>query len=220
MTTQQAYDKYLIKLNDNFETSKISSDKGRFVINFNESQNKLTEYIYEKKNEDDIRYIQKLLVPNKELDLHNIEEEFTSFKLPDNFFDHVDLKAIVKKDKCKGIKIDLFEIKAENSTLILQDEDNKPTFLFREAPYHLAEDSVVIYKEDFEYQKAFLKYYRYPQQISLQDPLDPESDFSDVNPEFDDKFVDRIISLAVSDAEANSESQKFQIDKLRAQSKI
>lgn len=220
MTTQEAYDKYLIKLNDNFETSKISSDRLRFVINFNESQNKLVEYTLDKKNSDDIRYIQLLKVLDKPLGLLEESEFFTTFSLPKDYLDLIDLKAFASNKVCKNQKIELFELKGENETEVLRDEYNKPSFKFREAPFEISGNKAVIYRDNFSYTKALIKYYRYPQQISLVDNNDPESDFSDVNPEFDDKFTDRIISLAVSEAEANAESQKFQIDKLRAQSKI
>lgn len=220
MTAQDAYDRYLIKLNDNFETSKISSDRLRFVINFNEAQNKMVEYTLEKRNSDDIRYIQQIKVPKKELDVSKKEDKFTSFKLPEDYLDFIDISAFCSKGKCKNKLVYLFEIKGENETEILRDEYNKASFKYREAPFEISNNEVVLYKKDFEYNKANIKYYRYPLQLSLEDMDNPESQFSDVKPEFDDKFTDRIISLAVSNAEANSESKKFQLDKLRAQSKI
>ena len=60
--TELAYEKFQVKFNDNYETSKVSVDRGRFVLLANEAQNKLIENILDKKSNDEIRYIQKILV--------------------------------------------------------------------------------------------------------------------------------------------------------------
>jgi hypothetical protein len=65
-----------------------------------------------------------------------------------------------------------------------------------------------------------MSYYRYPVQIGLKDPDNPESDFNSNNPEFDDKFVNRVIALCASAFYLNSDDQKFQIEKANAAQKI
>lgn len=220
MKVQTAYDKFQIKVNKNSETGKISVDRGRFVIIYNESQNKLIEYILDKKNEDDIRYIQKILVSSLPIPSSESKKDYQKFNLPKDYFDFSNAYAEADKEKCLNKRITLFEIKDDDTSEILIDEDNKPSFEARESLFHIASDSVIAYKEDFKFSKIFLSYYRYPIQIKLIDDNDPESDFADIDPEFDDKFIDRIISVASGEFELNNESPKSQADKGRAQNKL
>jgi len=221
MNVQLAYDKFQIKVNNNSETGKIAVDRGRFVLIYNEAQNKLIEYILDKKNEDDIRYIQKILVSD-----HSIIESFSKldyqeFDLPTDYFDFSSAYAKASTDKCSDKKITLFEIKDDNKTSILDDENNTPSFISRESLLHITSDKVKVYKGDFKIDKLLLSYYRYPVQIALENLENPESDFDmRFNPEFDDKFVDRILSSASGEFELNTMSQKAQFDKQRAQQKL
>lgn len=220
MTTEQAYIKFLLKTNENLNTAKIAVDRARFVTLFNEAQNKLVEYTLEKKNEDDIRYIQKIVV-TKSISSSETSKEYQLFVLPENYFDFSSVYGVASKGKCTNRKIYLFEVKDDNINEILSDEFNNASFIAEEAPFSIASDSIKAYKEDFTYDKLYLTYYRYPTQIKLNDELNPESGFHPgTNPEFDDKFTDRILSLAAGEFELNNESQKSQADKQRTISKI
>jgi len=222
MTTQTAFDKFQIKVNNNSETGKIAVDRGRFVLLFNEAQNRLIEYILDKKSEDDIRYIEAILVQQYKLTLFKSDKEYQDYNLPENYFDFSSLHATADKGKCIDKKMTLFEIKDDDSSLILEDEYNNPSFLAREAPFNIASNKIKIYKDEtFQYNKVFLNYYRYPVQIKLINEADPESEFiKDLNPEFDDKFVDRIISVASGNFELNNSDQKAQFDIQMAKQKI
>lgn len=221
MNVQLAYDKFQIKVNNNSETGKIAVDRGKFVLIYNEAQNKLIEYILDKKNEDDIRYIQKILVSD-----HIIKDSFSKldyqeFSLPENYFDFSSAYAEASTDKCKAKKIILFEMKDDDKTSLLDDENNKPLFISRESFLHITSDKAKVYKGDFTIDRLLLSYYRYPVQIALENLENPESDFDTrFNPEFDDKFVDRILSSASGEFELNTMSQKAQFDKQRAQQKL
>jgi hypothetical protein len=221
MKVQLAYDKFEIKVNKNYETGKIAVDQGRFVIIYNEAQNKLIEYILDKKNEDDVRYIQEIHVSDLPISSSESNINYQNFILPLNYFDFSSAYAKASQGECKDKTISLYEIKDDDKEEILQDEFNRPSFLARESPMHISSNKVKVYTDDFSISKIFLSYYRYPVQIKLNDEEDPESGFDDsFNPEFDDKFVDRIISIASGEFELNNESQKAQFDKQRAQSKI
>ena len=221
MTTQTAFDKFQIKVNKNFETGSIAVDRGRFVIIFNEAQNKLIEYILDKKNEDDIRYIQKILISDYPVSSSQSKMHYQDFQLPKDYFDFSSVYATATKGECKNKQMFLFEIKSDDKNEILQDKFNKPSFLEREAPFNITSDNIRVYRDEFEINRIFLSYYRYPVQIKLLTEEDPESDFDNsINPEFDDKFVDRILSLATGEFELNSENPKFQANKLSAIQKI
>lgn len=221
MTTQTAFDKFQIKINKNLETGSIAVDRGRFVLIFNEAQNKLIEYILDKKNEDDIRYIQRILVSDFPVSSSQSKTYYQDFQLPENYFDFSTVYATATKEKCKNKQMFLFEIKSDDKNEILQDEFNKPSFEARETPFNITADNLRVYRDDFILDKVYLSYYRQPVQLRLLNEEDPESDFDNtINPEFDDKFTDRILSVAAGEFELNAENPKSQANKLGAIQKI
>lgn len=221
MTTEQAYLKFQIKVNENFETSKIAVDRGRFVIILNESTNKMIENIIDSKKNDEIRYVQKVLVKDFKIPKESSTETADYFLLPSNYFDFSSAYTKATKNNCKNQRIDLFEIKDDNSIEILQDEFNDSSFIARETPFTFSENNLIVFKKDFINTELLLSYYRYPVQVKLLDDEDPESEFdTNFNPEFDDKFMDRIISMATSEYEVNNENPKYQINKQQAIQKI
>ena len=204
-------------MNETYESSKIGIDRGRFVILYNEAQNKMVEFILNRKNTDDYTYIQNILVPDKKLPRLTTTNDADVFEMPEDLLNFSSAYSTATKGNCKNVKINLFDIKDDNKTEVLQDEFNSPSFLAREAPMSMANNKLYLYKDDFIHENLFLSYYRYPKQIQLLDPDNPESNFDpSINPEFDDLLLDRILSMAASEFEANSENPKFQVDRLRA----
>lgn len=221
MTTEQAYIRFLLKIDNNFENSIVSGDRGRFVAIFNESQNKMLENILDRKKDDESRYIQKVLVSNHKIENPTRVEYADTFLLPENYFDFSSAYSKASTKTCKREKISLYEIKDDNKIEVLQDEFNKPSFLAREAPLTISSNSIHVYNDGFKHDELFLSYYRYPVQIKLISEDDPESAFHpDFSPEFDDKFLDRIISMAASEFAINSSDPKYQVNIQRAIQKI
>ena len=216
-TTEQAFIKFQIKINETYESSKIGIDRGRFVVLFNEAQNKMVEFILNRKGTDDYTYIQNILVPNKEIPRETTTQDSDVFLMPDDLLNFSSAYSTASMGDCKNQKINLFDIKDDNKTEILQDEFNKPSFLAREAPLSMADNKLFLYKDGFTHEILFLTYYRYPKQIALLDPENPESPFDpNINPEFDDLLLDRILSMASSEFEINTGDPKFQVDRVRA----
>lgn len=217
MTTEQVYSHFIIKINENATTDGLSCDRGKFVILCNNHTNKKIESCLERKFEDDIRYIQKILVDDKKLTSSNTHLDHTDFPLPDNFFDNSNLYITASKGNCKNQKIDCYEIKDDDRNNILRDTLQNPSFKYREAPYHIASNKIKIYtQDDFTIDDAILSYYRYPVQVGLIDPENPESLFNSNNPEFDDKFMSDVISLCASEFLLNSDNQRYQAEKANA----
>ena len=220
MTTTQAYQNFIIKINENATTDNLSCDKGRFVVLFNSEQNRLIESFLDRRFEDDIRYIQAILVDDYKISESTKHLDHQDFKLPENYFDFSNVYAEAVKDNCEG-KIDLFEIKDENRNNILRDELTKPSFKYREAPFNIASNKIKVYTlNDFNVKDLILSYYRYPSQISLKNPENPESEFSNNDPEFDDKFVNRVIALCASQFLLNNGDARYQAKKVNAAQKL
>lgn len=222
-TTEQAYQKFLLKVDNNFENSIVSSDRGRFVLIFNEAQNKMVENILDRKKDDELLYIQKILTPKEIARKKSTADNADLFPIPTDYFDYSSLYSLATSSCCTHLqKVDLYPIKDDNKTVVLSDEFSRPDFLAREAPFTLASDNFHVYKDSsFQNEKIVLTYYRYPVQIRTLIQDDPESEFDPkFNPEFDDKFLDRIISLAASEFAINASDPKYQIDIQRAIQKI
>lgn len=214
---EEAYDKYLQKVEKNATNDNASTSRGQFVVIFNESQNKYEEFHLQQRGVDDIRYIQKFLVLDKKIDFISKTFDHYNFPIPKDYLDLADIRANATKEKCTDL-LYLFELKTENINAILQDEDNKPSFLWRESCYTANSDLISVYTDDFIVDNILLDYYRYPQQISLVNPFDPESQFDETKEiEWDVKSLDRIISICAGEFDINEGNPRFQLQNLRQQ---
>ncbi len=162
MTIEQIRDRYIIKAEKNATNDSITTDNLRFCLLFNESQNKFLTLQLQNRKVDDIRYIQNFLVLDKSIPYTSKNQDKTNFKLPDDYFDLAEARAKAKKDNCSDL-ITLFEVRTENLNEILQDEFNKPSFEWREAPYTVNSNQISVYNDwDFSVTELLLNYYRYP----------------------------------------------------------
>lgn len=222
MDINEVYLKFLEEVNKNFTNDNISVDKGRFIYIYNKVQNRFVEWILEKRNEDDIRDIQFLVINDKELIYKDKTLNHFDFKLPNDFFSFSTLQVYASNDKCKNVRFDCFEVKTEEKFIYLEDEFNKPSFKARETFYTIGGDCVNIFYDDFTINKAYLTYYRYPKQVDIEGYVKIDNTNStNVHPEFDDKIINRIISVAAKQFNSNSENlQKIQFDKDNIISKV
>lgn len=221
MQVEQAYQKYLIKVERNGTNDNIATDRGRFVILYNESSNRYVEHILQNsKGEDDIEYIQNLLVLEKEISDSVKTKTAYKFQIPEDYFFYSNVFAMCTKEKCTD-RMELYKLKEENKNEYLQDEYYKPSFLWREAPYNLTSNKVNVYYDDFKVDKIYLSYYRYPNQIALINPKNPESKFNELKKiEFDDKVTDRILSICAGEFSLNNADPIFQAQKQNAITKF
>lgn len=215
-----AYESYLVKVEKNGVNDGLSTSRDRFVIAFNEAQNKYAEFHLQNRGVDDVRYIEHLLVLDEKIPTSSKTSDHYNFPLPANYLDLADIRGIASKGECTGQALDLFDIKkAENISEILGDEDNKPSFKWREAPFLIASNLVSVYTDNtFSVDEILLSYYKYPTKIALLDPYNPESKFDEsIVIEWDAKSLDRIISLTAGEFDLNTNNPRFQAQNARAQ---
>ena len=167
MNATQVFDRFLIKSEKNSTNDFIAVDKGRFVELYTEASNKYVEFIYERKNQDDLRYIQTLLVDDKKIP-GVPKVDYSLYPLPDNYFDFSNAYGNGVKGKCKD-KIALFEIKDFNRNhIIYADEFTTPSFEYRESYFTFTQDNIKVFTGDFKIPHIHLSYYRYPKKIKLK----------------------------------------------------
>lgn len=221
MTANRAYQKYLLKTQENGTNDNLAVSRDRFVALFNEAQNKYVEWHLDKRDSDERRNIQFLLVIDKEVLTPTLTHNHYDFELPEDYFDFSNAYCLASKGDCLDKRLNISEIKDENINELLRDEFNKPSFEYRESLYQIVSDKLIIYKDDFTISKLLISYYRYPKQLRLENPTNPESRIDDTfSPEFDDKVVDRIISIATGDYDLDSNNPRVNLQKQRVVSKF
>lgn len=219
MKAETVYQKLLEKSNKNFSNGTIALDRARAVFLFNEEQNKYVEWALQKKNNTGVDDIQ-LLLSTKSLKLKESGSDFSTFKLPDDFFSFTNIKVIASGGQCSSVKIQPIQAKPENIHELLFDEDNKPSLKYRETLYTLENNTINVYKDDFHIDSVTLKYYRYPKQFNVEGYITEDNTHSfNSDPEFDDKVIDRIISMCTTSFDINNENlNKLQFDINRVKS--
>lgn len=210
MTFTESYQKYLVLAQANGTTDKLSTNRARYAVKYNLAQNKIIEWFIENNGTDENRYIQLLKQPYKTLDKVQEKELYTEFEIPKDYFEFIDLISYGSTKDCKDQVLKTKEVKGENLSNLLRDPFSDPSFKYRETIYTIADNKVQVYKKDFEVSKTEMSYYRYPIQVQLQDPDNPESKFKDIEHDFDDKLVNRIILMTVSLHKLSSDDPAFQ----------
>lgn len=212
MNAELVYQKMLEKTNKNLNNGSISLDRARAVTIYREEENKFIEWTLQKRNTSEIQDIQ-ILLDNIKLELKEDSIDYTSFSLPKNFFSFSNLRITASSNGCTDTLLPV-EIKSENLEEVLFDENNKPSFPFRETIYTIRDKSIVVFKDDFKIENVNLIYYRYPRPFNLEGYIDEEGKKSfNSDPEFDDKIVDRIISMVATSFDINNENlNKVQAD--------
>lgn len=210
------YLRALQKAEENATNGGIKLDKARFVQLFNEEQNRFVLYLLDKRNEDDIRYLQKLVVYSKDISKNrSIDNQISDlFFLPSDYFDFINVSGVFSRGECSASDFNLWEAKNENVNELLADEFNKPSYDYRDAFYTIGEEGIRVYKGDFNVDKLFLSYYRYPNPVDISGYIKSDNSSStDIDPELDDKLVDIILNMVEKQFALNeSEYNRYQID--------
>lgn len=224
MRIVDCYLRALQKAEENMTNGGIKMDKARFIQLFNDEQNRLIRNILDKKNEEEIRFIQTLVVYSiplrKASDIDNPKSSL--FALPEDFFAHSNVSGVFKQGECEATDFNLWEAKNENVHELLADEFNKPDFDFRDAFYTVGEESIRVFTTDFEATGVNLTYYRYPVQVDIEGYIKSDgSDSTNVDPELDDKLINIILNMIEKQFALNeSEYNRYKLDSNNVQSPL
>ena len=222
MTIQDTYIRFLDLANRNATNNRVNVDKPRFIMMYNDIQRRYVEWVLEKRNEDEIRYIQLLLVNDKQLTVKDNRQTYTSYSLPVDYFDFSNVSIQASSSCCPKVRMTAFEVKSENREELLTDEFNKPSIDYAETFYYFSDNSILIYKDNFDISNVKLTYYRYPRLVDIGGYINlNNAPSTDIHPEFDDKVVNRIIiGMAKEFSAINSDSGQYNADKDRLFTKI
>ncbi len=124
------------------------------------------------------------------------------------------------QEDCKNKRVRCHLREEANVDIYLDDEDFKPSFLWRETFLTLMGDKIRVYtNKDFIVQSLELIYYRYPKGINLSGCQDISGNpGTNIDPEFKDDIVEFIIDEAASILAGDMESlNQAKITKQRAE---
>ena len=214
MDINETYLKFINKVNKNLINDNVSVDKGRFIITYNEAEKKYVDWVLNQNNTHVIRNIQILKVKNAELPKKDSQDDFDSFSLPENFFKYINIRAKARQGSCEDYLETLFEVKGENVHELYDDENNEPSFEYRESFYSFGSNCIDIYKKDFKITNVALTYYRYPRPVDIAGYYRIDNTVSqNINSEFNDDVVDKILDICVKDFNLNSDNlERYQHD--------
>lgn len=217
MTIEEAYIKFIIKLNKNLNSNNITADPERWVITFNENLSKRIVDVLSTPNDKRLREIQYFLENEGIPPTNGTTTTESYFELPKDYLDYSSGDLEVKAEGCSATRMDPIEIKDANYSEVIRDNYLEPSYEYRETPFIITDNKLKVFKKDFEIQKFLLSYYRYPKKVDIAGYTKIDgSQSSSVDPEGDDKFLDKVISLTVEDFQRNySNTQGVQLSKDR-----
>lgn len=217
MTIQEAYLRSLQKNEQNLANGGIKLDPGRFVLLFNEAQDRLIRYYLNRKDDETIRSIQTLLVYWKSLNKvnHIDDPESTSFSLPDDYLWFSNIKGSFYYNGCEVGDFVMWEAKNENVHELLGDDNNRPSFDYRETFYTIGDGKVVVYEDGFRTDEVRMTYYRNPVRVDLAGYINAAGERStDIDPELPDPLVEEILDMVAKQFNLNeNELFRYRMDK-------
>jgi len=217
MTIQEAYLRSLQKNEQNLANGGIKLDPGRFVLLFNEAQDRLIRYYLNRKDDETIRSIQTLLIYWKSLNkINHIDDpESTSFDLPDDYLWFSNIKGAFSYKGCEVGDFVMWEAKNENVHELLGDDNNKPSFDYRETFYTIGDGKVVVYENGFRTDEVRMTYYRNPVRVDLAGYINAAGERStDIDPELPDPLVEEILDMVAKQFNLNeNELSRYRMDK-------
>lgn len=169
MNVIEIYKQLLNKVNKNDTNGNVKIPKSQFVSTFNEQKRLwLNNKIKKDESSDYIEDIESLLVIDEELELQNSNSLKSEFNLPSNFFKKVSSYVLASKGECKNSVLANWIVKPKNINVLLQNDEQNPSFEFQETLSIISGNKIVTYKDNFEINSLFLSYYKEPIDIDIE----------------------------------------------------
>tara|TARA_R100001480_G_scaffold67115_1_gene78649 strand:+ start:1319 stop:1987 length:669 start_codon:yes stop_codon:yes gene_type:complete len=196
MKVQEAYLRFLTKVNRNLSSNNIVASKDRFVLLYNEEQIRYLDYSLDFRNDADLSNAEEFLVVDSNVLPLSAIDNIVPLDLNDDWFEVSSAYAYVDTSECKNIRLSLFEIKNFDQEQLAIDANNAPSIRYRESPYYIGNNNLNVYTKDFTIKRGIVTYYRFPKPIDISGYIDIDGTAStDIDPEGTDWWVNKIISM-------------------------
>lgn len=169
MTPLEVYKEFLLRINKNDTNKNINVPRGEFVLLFNaQAQLWLDQFIEDNISSDTIEDVAEMYEPDTELTKLSDKPNFSEFTLPSDFFKKAAVYCIASKDKCTNTVMVAWDFKPKNKNIKIQNSNEEPSFEYQETNYSLTGTKLLLYKTDFNIDKAYLSYYRKPIALDIE----------------------------------------------------
>jgi len=218
MSIQEAYKRFLLKINKNDTDNEIRISTAEFVYMFNEmSLVWLGEKINGKAGTDSINDIQELLVEELELSNFNEAKGHNDFLLPEDFQHFSSAIALAERNGCEK-ELEVYNIKPKEKNTWLKDDMNNPSFDWEETISIISGDRIQVYKSDFDVTGLNLSYYRKPRVVDIEGykHIDGKTLSTNIDPDLSNSNVNEIINRCALEVAVNYKNgETFQLDQQR-----
>jgi len=217
MTIQEAYKRFLLKIEKNDTNNEIAISPAEFIFMFNElSLVWLREKLIDKNATDSINDIRELLVEELELSNFNETKKHNDFVLPEDFYKFSSASAFAERNGCEK-DIDIINIKPKEKDSWLNDDLNNPSFDWEETISIITNNKIQVFKSDFDVNKVYLSYYRKPSKVDISGYKHIDGTISTTkHPDLSDENVNEIISRCALEVVTNYQNgEGFQLQQQR-----
>lgn len=218
MTSKEVYKRLLLKVNKNDTNTNVKINKGDFVLIFNEqARSWLSETIEADSKNSKKNDIGLLLIYDVPLIKVSDYKDYSSFSLPDDFFDYQSSYSIASKGVCKGRKLLNWDFKAKNKNVLDQDMNRKPSFEYEETLINVSSGQFLVFADGFSIDEQFITYYKQPADIDIEGYFKLDGTPSqNIDPLLYDGYVDEIINKCAVEIIGNYEDiEHYQIAQQR-----
>jgi len=197
MNIQEAYLRFLTKVNRNLSSNNITASKDRFVFLYNEEQIRFLDYCLDQRNDDGLSDAEEFLVVDNNVQPTTSIGDITPLDMSNiDWYEISSGYVYVKNKECKHIQLSLFEIKNFDQEEIVRDANNAPSLKYREAPYYVGNNNLNVYTKDFDIERGVITYYRFPKDIDIDGYVRIDGTAStNIDPEGTDWWVNQVISM-------------------------
>lgn len=168
MKLRDIYNEVRLLIEKNRTNNNLYLTEDRFVLYFNFLKDKIQNYFLDKRSDDAIRLMAPFLIINKKLTEKSSQDLFSTYQLPEDYFDFSNMLIYAKKNKCTPQQMLAHEIKSENIHQYLSDVNLKPSFLYRETFYLLNSEGITVFTDnDFKIHSLNFSYYKKIKEVDL-----------------------------------------------------
>lgn len=215
LTVSGIYKEFLLQVNKNDTNTNINVSKAVFVILFNQQKRAwLDDATKIRESSDYIEDIESVLTQPTQLVKVSSTSQTVDFALPDNFFKEVSSYSICTKGQCKDKILTTWIVKPKNVPVLLQNDNQNPSFDWEETIAVLNNNKLSVYYTDFTITDTYLTYYREPIDIDIAGYIHIDGTAStDIMVDLDTINIEEIINRTAVAALRNYESY----DQMQAQ---
>lgn len=215
MDIKLVYYKIISKLNKLSTNNEQDVPPHIVVQTFNEEQLHYIEEKFHQFEHNKVRTdeLQKLIV-YKTLSETKTEDNFTSVKLPEDYFHYVDSVSLVNSDSCREVELYNWLVEESNVNVMRFDPLWSPNIDWRETLVTLSDNKLKVWTNDeFIVSDVKVSYIRYPKPVNIKDGFaDLNGDINqDINPEFEGVILEEIIDRVVNNLAATiNDANRYQ----------